>query len=350
MTETTPTPEPNAKPTPQGEPAPQAAETSAGLPGELSGYLPLYSGKVRELFAPIDPDTGLVDQSRLLLVASDRISAFDHVIDTPIPDKGAVLTQLSLWWFDQLADLLPHHVLHTDVPAKVAGRAVMAKRLRMLPVECIARAYLTGGGLAEYRATGAVSGVELPAGLEDGSQLPEPIFTPTTKAPPGEHDEPMTFEDVEDELGPQLAARVRDLTLAILTRGNQIASERGILIADTKVEYGVDPALLGVAEDEDLDWATVDPDSIQVVLADEVLTPDSSRFWRASEWAPGRTQTSYDKQVLRDWLLSEASGWDRSTNQPPPALPQDVVELTRARYVEAYETLTGQPFVPADQT
>lgn len=329
--------------------APDASEphTNAGLPGELPGFMPLYSGKVRELFAPIDPQTGLVDESRLLLVASDRISAFDHVIDSPIPDKGTVLTQLSLWWFDQLADLLPHHVIDTAVPGQVAGRALTVRRLRMLPVECIARAYLTGGGLAEYRATGAVSGVALPEGLQDGSALPEPIFTPTTKAPAGEHDQPMTFEDVEDELGPALARRVRDLTLAILARGNQIATDRGILIADTKVEYGVDPLSLGLASpDDEIDWSAVDPDQVQIVLADEVLTPDSSRFWRGSQWAPGRPQTSYDKQVLRDWLLSEASGWDRSTGQAPPPLPQDVIELTRARYIEAYETLTGQAFVP----
>lgn len=323
-------------------------ETTDGLPGELPGYMPVYSGKVRELFAPIDPGTGLVDESRLLLVASDRISAFDHIIDTPIPDKGAVLTQLSTWWFDQLADLLPHHVIDAAVPQQVAGRALTVRRLQMIPVECIARAYLTGGGLSEYQATGTVSGVALPEGLVDGSALPEPIFTPTTKAPAGQHDEPMTFEDVEDELGTALASRVRDLTLGILARGNQIAAERGILIADTKVEYGVDPLSLGLTSvDDEIDWTTVDPDEVQVVLADEVLTPDSSRFWRASEWAPGRAQTSYDKQVLRDWLLSAASGWDRSSGQAPPPLPQDVIELTRARYIEAYETLTGQTFAPA---
>jgi phosphoribosylaminoimidazole-succinocarboxamide synthase len=319
-------------------------DTAAGLPGELPGYMPIYSGKVRELFAPIDPATGLVDESRLLLVASDRISAFDHVIDSPIPDKGAVLTQLSLWWFDQLADIIPHHVIDTAVPAQVAGRALNVRRLQMLPVECIARAYLTGGGLSEYRSSGSVSGLALPAGLHDGSQLPEPIFTPTTKAPLGQHDEPMTFEDVEDELGTALASRVRDLTLAILARGNQIATERGILIADTKVEYGVDPVSLGLTADDEVDWGTVDPDKVQVVLADEVLTPDSSRFWRTSQWAPGQAQTSYDKQVLRDWLLSAESGWDRSSGQAPPPLPAEVVELTRARYVEAYETLTGHAF------
>lgn len=320
-------------------------QSTAGLPGELPGYMPLYSGKVRELFAPINPETGLVEESRLLLVASDRISAFDHIIDSPIPDKGAVLTQLSLWWFDQLADLIPSHVLtDTAVPQQVAGRATMVRRLRMLPVECIARAYLTGGGLQEYRTSGSVSGVPLPAGLQDGSRLPEPIFTPSTKAPAGQHDEPMAYEDVEDELGPALAHRVRDLTLSILERGNQIAAERGILIADTKVEYGIDPTELGLGPDDEIDWTTVDPEQTQVVLADEVLTPDSSRFWRAEEWTPGRPQTSYDKQVLRDWLLSEESGWDRSRGEAPPPLPEQVVSLTRARYVEAYQALTGQPF------
>lgn len=317
-----------------------------GLPGEIAGYVPLHSGKVRELFAPISAETGLVEESRLLLVASDRISAFDHVLTTPIPDKGAVLTQLSLWWFDQLADLIPHHVLSTEVPEQVAGRAITVRRLRMLPVECIARAYLTGGGLTEYRADGTVSGIRLPEGLEDGSLLPEPIFTPSTKAPAGEHDQPMSFEQVEAELGPALAGRVRDLTLGILERGNQVAAERGILIADTKVEYGIDPSALELGRDDEIDWTTVDPDAVQVILADEVLTPDSSRFWRASEWAPGRAQTSYDKQVLRDWLLSGESGWDRSSGEAPPPLPEDVVALTRARYLEAYEALTGRPFHP----
>ncbi|WP_134772271.1 phosphoribosylamine--glycine ligase [Ornithinimicrobium flavum] len=324
-------------------------------PVELPGHELVHVGKVRGLYAPLDPGTGRRDDSRLLLVASDRISAYDHVLDTPIPDKGAVLTQLSLWWFDQLADLAPHHVMSTDVPAAVAGRAVSVKRLRMLPVECVARAYLTGGGLAEYAASGTVSGVPLPAGLVDGSRLPEPIFTPSTKAAVGEHDEPITFGEVEHLVGPRLAARLRDLTVAILVRGNDIAADRGILIADTKVEFGVDPQQLATAlglstqealEDE-IDWAAVDPDVVDVVLADEVLTPDSSRFWRAGEWAPGRTQTSYDKQVLRDWLTSPASGWDRASDTPPPALPPEVVELTRARYVEAYETLTGTPFLPS---
>ncbi|AXH97099.1 phosphoribosylamine--glycine ligase [Ornithinimicrobium avium] len=327
-------------------------------PVEVVGHELVHSGKVRGLYVPLDPQTGGRDDLRLLLAASDRISAYDHVLSTPIPDKGSVLTQMSLWWFDQLADLVPHHVVSTDVPEEVAGRGVYVRRLRMLPVECVARAYLTGGGLAEYAATGTVSGVALPEGLVDGSRLPEPVFTPSTKAPVGEHDQPISFTDVEALVGPRLAARLRDLTVAILVRGNEIAAGRGILIADTKVEFGVDPQqladALGIpleqATEGEVDWAGVDPDVVAVVLADEVLTPDSSRFWRADEWAPGRTQTSYDKQVLRDWLTSPASGWDRASDAPPPPLPDDVVALTRDRYVEAYETLTGRAFDPSGTT
>ena len=300
---------------------------TSSQPLTLPGYAHVYSGKVRDLYAPLDPSTGAPRDDQLLLVASDRISAYDFVLDTPIPDKGAVLTQLSLWWFEQLEDLVPNHVVSTVVPAEVAGRAVLVKRLRMLPVECVARAYLTGGGLGEYRASGTVSGLRLPEGLVDGSRLPEPVFTPSTKAPVGEHDQPMSYAEVEAEIGPDLAARVRDLTTAILARGNEIAAERGILIADTKVEFGIDASADGA-----------------VVLADEVLTPDSSRFWPADGWEPGRAQPSYDKQFVRDWLTSEASGWDRSSDTPPPALPDEVVEQTRAKYVEAYERLTGRRF------
>ena len=296
--------------------------TSAPL--ELPGYAHVYSGKVRDLYAPLDP-AGEARTDQLLLVASDRISAYDFVLDTPIPDKGAVLTQMSLWWFEQLEDLVPNHLVSTDVPTAVAGRAVLVRRLQMLPVECVARAYLTGGGLSEYQATGTVSGVRLPEGLVDGSRLPEPVFTPSTKAPVGEHDQPMPYAAVEAEIGSDLAARVRDLTTAILARGNEIAAERGILIADTKVEFGLDAAG-------------------SVLLADEVLTPDSSRFWPADQWEPGHAQPSYDKQFVRDWLTSDASGWDRSSEQPPPPLPDEVVERTRAKYVEAYERLTGSQF------
>ena len=298
--------------------------TADTQPIALPGYAHIYSGKVRDLYAPLDPASGEPRADQLLLVASDRMSAYDFVLESPIPDKGAVLTQMSLWWFEQLEDLVPNHALSTDAPSEVAGRAVLVKRLQMLPVECVARAYLTGGGLGEYRQTGTVSGVRLPEGLVDGSRLAEPVFTPSTKAPVGQHDQPMTYEEVETEIGPALAARVRDLTTAILARGNEIAAERGILIADTKVEFGLE----GDA----------------VLLADEVLTPDSSRFWPAEGWQPGRTQPSYDKQFVRDWLTSEASGWDRSSDAPPPPLPDDVVEQTRAKYIEAYERLTGRRF------
>jgi phosphoribosylaminoimidazole-succinocarboxamide synthase len=295
-------------------------------PLALPGYAHVYSGKVRDLYAPLDA-AGAPRDDQLLLVASDRLSAFDFILDSPIPDKGAVLTQLSLWWFEQLADLVPNHVVSTDVPSEVAGRAVLVKRLQMLPVECVARAYLTGGGLREYVTDGLVSGVRLPEGLVDGSRLPDPVFTPSTKAPVGEHDEPMPYAEVERELGADLAARAKDLTVAILKRGNEIAAERGILIADTKVEFGLEGDTL--------------------VLADEVLTPDSSRFWPADQWEPGHTQPSFDKEFVREWLISPASGWDKASGQAPPALPDEVVERTRAKYVEAYERLTGRTFTPA---
>ena len=293
-------------------------------PLDLPGYAHVYSGKVRDLYAPVDPASGEPRPDRLLLVASDRISAYDFVLDSPIPDKGEVLTRLSLWWFDQLEPLVPNHVVSTDVPDAVRGRAVLVERLEMLPVECVARAYLTGGGLGEYAATGAVSGIPLPAGLVDGDLLPEPIFTPSTKAPMGEHDEPIPYAVVEAQLGGALASQVRELTVAILRRGNEIAAARGILLADTKVEFGL-------RGDE-------------VVLADEVLTPDSSRFWPADQWEPGHPQPSFDKQFVRDWLTSPASGWSKSSGEAPPPLPDDVVEQTRAKYVEAYERLTGEKF------
>lgn len=290
----------------------------------LPGYAHVYSGKVRDLYAPLD-DAGNPRDDQVLLVASDRISAFDFILSTPIPDKGKVLTQLSLWWFEQMADLVPNHVISTDVPEAVAGRAVLVERLDMVPLEAIARAYLTGGGLSEYREMGSVCGVALPAGLEDASKLDEPIFTPTSKAELGEHDEPMTYDEAVDLIGAERAGEIRDLTVRILQRGNEIASERGILIADTKVEFGV-------RADGTL------------VLADELLTPDSSRFWPADDWQPGRTQNSFDKQFVRDWLTSDASGWDKASGEEPPALPADVVEATRAKYVEAYENLTGRIF------
>jgi phosphoribosylaminoimidazole-succinocarboxamide synthase len=281
----------------------------------IEGATHVHSGKVRDLYR--------LPSGELLMVASDRISAYDFVLDTPIPDKGEILTRMSLWWFGQLADLVPHHVVSTDVPAQVRGRAVVCRSLDMYPVECVARGYLAGSGLADYRATGGVCGIALPDGLEDGSRLPEPIFTPATKAELGDHDENVSYDAVLATVGAEPAAALRHLTLAVYGRAEEIARERGILLADTKLEFG-----------RDADGA--------VVLADEVLTPDSSRFWPADLWQPGRAQPSYDKQIVRDWLTSAESGWDRSSGQPPPSLPEHVVALTRARYVEAYVRLTGE--------
>src|SRR3954470_5102653 len=283
----------------------------------IEGAEHVHSGKVRDLYR-------LPDGS-LLMVASDRISAYDFVLDTPIPDKGALLTRMSLWWFGQLADLVPNHVLSTEVPDAVAGRAVIAQKLHMFPVECVARGYLTGSGLLDYRASGEICGVPLPEGLVDGSRLPEPIFTPATKAALGDHDENVSYAAVEAEVGSERAAELRELTLAVYSRAEALARDRGIILADTKFEFGA-------REDG------------TTVLADEVLTPDSSRFWPADAWQPGRPQPSYDKQVVRDWLTSPQSGWDRGSGESPPPLPDEVVERTRSRYIEAFEMLTGQQF------
>lgn len=305
---------------------------------DLPGYAHVASGKVRDLYEPLDPGRLGLPGDALLMVASNRISAFDYVLSTPIPDKGRILTALSLWWFEQLEPLVGNHVLAASgpgIPEAVAGRAVLVRRLRMLPVECIARAYLMGSGLAAYREDGSVCGIQLPPGLQEASRLERPIFTPTTKAQFGQHDLPLRFLDVVALLGKPLASRVRDLTCAILERGNEIAQARGMLIADTKVEFGLPLETIargGFASAGD----------VPIVLADEVLTPDSSRFWPAQEWIPGRPQRSFDKQFVRDWLTSPASGWDRASGQPPPPLPPDVVAATRQTYVTAYEALTGR--------
>jgi phosphoribosylaminoimidazole-succinocarboxamide synthase len=270
----------------------------------------LHSGKVREVYE---------DDGDVILVASDRVSVYDVVLPTPIPDKGEILTQLSLWWFERLADVVPNHVISASrVPSEWAGRAIRCRRLEMLPVEFIARGYLAGLGLKEYEKQGTVSGVPLPPGLVEGSRLPEPIFTPTTKATSG-HDEFITYEDVAREIGPDTASRLRDLTLEIYRRGAALAEEHGILIADTKLEFGRAP-------------------DGTLTLADEVLTPDSSRFWPADDWHPGRPQKGLDKQFVRDWS-STVKGWDRTP--PGPEIPAEIVEATRARYVDVYERLTG---------
>lgn len=288
---------------------------------ELPGWRHVYSGKVRDLYEPV----GDGPAETVLVVASDRISAYDFVLSSTIPDKGAILTQLSLWWFEQLSDV-PNHIISTDVPEAVAGRAMIVKRLNMYPIECIARGYLTGSGLAEYKVSGTVCSQPLPDGLVDGSRLDPAIFTPSAKAEVGEHDENITYAETVARVGEDVASTLRDLTLKVYTRAEEIARERGVILADTKVEFGLDP-VTGV-----------------ITLGDEVLTPDSSRFWDAASYEPGHAQPSFDKQFVRDWLTSAESGWDKSSGEEPPALPTEIVEKTRARYVEAYELLTGRTF------
>jgi phosphoribosylaminoimidazole-succinocarboxamide synthase len=288
---------------------------AGGPPGEpVPGLQHLYSGKVRELYQTSD--------GVLLLVATDRISAFDYVLATPIPDKGKILTSLSSWWFERLADIVPNHLVDAPIPAQFAGRAMACMPLSMVPVECVARGYLSGTGLIDYRQDGTLAGVRLPPGLTDGSRLPEPLFDPDSKAPQGQHDENLSRAELGRLVGPDVAAELARITLAVYQRGAALAAERGIIVADTKIELGFDQA--GTLR-----------------LADEVLTPDSSRFWPAQSWQPGRSQVSFDKQFVRDWLTSPASGWDRNGQDPPPPLPDEIVEQTRQTYVAAFESITG---------
>ena len=286
-----------------------------------AGYTHVYSGKVRDLYS--------TPEDRLLFVASDRISAYDWVLPTTIPDKGRILTQLSLWWFKQLEGVAPNHLRSTSVPAAVKGRAMICDRLEMLPIECVVRGYLTGSGLTTYLESRSICGVGLPPGLKDGSLLPKPIFTPATKAELGEHDVNVTFDEVMTIIGQEEAQELKRLSLDIYQRANDKVRARGLILADTKFEFGIGLSGKNVGK---------------VVLADEVLTPDSSRYWPAASWAPGGPQPSYDKQYVRDWLTSPASGWDRHSNTPPPPLPDEVVEQTRAKYIEAYERVTGEAF------
>lgn len=284
---------------------------------QIPGWEHISSGKIRDLYVKDD------DPDQLLVVTSDRISAYDYVLDTEIPDKGKILTQLSKWWFDQLN--IENHVISMDVPEEVAGRAMICERLEMFPVECVARGYLTGSGLAEYREDGTVCGIELEDGLTEASRLSKPIFTPAAKAEIGEHDENVSYERVVEMVGEDVAAALRGATLNIYSQAAELALERGIILTDTKFEFG----------------ARADG---SLVLADEVLTPDSSRFWPADQWEEGKPTPSFDKQYVRDWLTSEESGWDRNSGENPPALPDEVVEKTRARYIEAFEVLTGEKF------
>ena len=328
------------------------------MPASLHGWTPLNSGKVRDIYAPDEAVVGPAQEATpaegrprhakagpeaLLMVTSDRISAYDYVLPTQITGKGAVLNQLAIWWMGKLRPLVENHLLAVgtkapaeassalesaqptrfEVPAEVDGRAVVCRSLLMIPIECVVRGYLTGSGLAEYRESGTVCGIKLPEGLTEASRLEEPIFTPAAKAELGEHDENITFEQTVERIGEELATAIRDLSIALYRQARDIAAERGIIIADTKFEFGIDVA------------------TGAIVLADEILTPDSSRFWPADQWVEGQVTPSFDKQYVRDWLTSEESGWDRASGENPPALPEAVAAVTAARYVEAYRRLTG---------
>lgn len=281
----------------------------------------VYSGKVRDLYEAID--------GRLLFVASDRISAYDWVLPSQIPDKGRILTAMSMWWFDRLQGILPNHVLSNNVPDQVRGRATYCEKLEMLPIECVARGYLAGSGYSDYLREQSICGNGLPPGLLEGAKLPKPLFTPATKAAIGEHDENVTFDEVITSIGMEEAQQLKRFTLWVYEVAAEIALGRGLILADTKFEFG-----LGI----------VGANKNQIVLADEVLTPDSSRYWPADQWQPGHPQHSYDKQFVRDWLTSPASGWDKNSGEAPPALPDEVIKKTRERYIGAYEQLTGQKF------
>lgn len=281
----------------------------------------VYSGKVRDLYEAID--------GRLLFVASDRISAYDWVLPSQIPDKGRILTAMSMWWFDRLQGILPNHVLSNNVPDQVRGRATYCEKLEMLPIECVARGYLAGSGYSDYLREQSICGNGLPPGLKEGAKLPKPLFTPATKAAIGDHDVNVTFDEVITSIGMEEAQQLKRYTLWVYEVAAEIALGRGLILADTKFEFG-----LGI----------VGANKNQIVLADEVLTPDSSRYWPADQWQPGHSQPSYDKQYVRDWLTSPASGWDKDSGEVPPALPEEIIAKTRDRYVEAYEKLTGQKF------
>ena len=328
------------------------------MPASLHCWTPLNSGKVRDIYAPDEAVVGPAQEATpaegrprhakagpeaLLMVTSDRISAYDYVLPTQITGKGAVLNQLAIWWMGKLRPLVENHLLAVgtkapveassalegaqptrfEVPAEVDGRAVVCRSLLMIPIECVVRGYLTGSGLAEYRESGTVCGIRLPEGLTEASRLEEPIFTPAAKAELGEHDENITFEQTVERIGEELATAIRDLSIALYREARDVAAERGIIIADTKFEFGIDVA------------------TGAIVLADEILTPDSSRFWPADQWVEGQVTPSFDKQYVRDWLTSEESGWERASGENPPALPEAVAAATAARYVEAYRRLTG---------
>lgn len=285
------------------------------MPLKLDGWKHVYSGKVRDLYEPTDANFSHL----ILVVASDRVSAFDHVLEPSIPGKGAHLTTLTNWWFERLG--VTNHVSHElDVPAEVAGRATVAKKLDMFPIECVVRGYISGSGWKEYQADGTICGVELPEGLTFGAKLPEPIFTPAFKADLGDHDENITFERVVELIGEADAKALRDLSLQIFAKASELAEKAGLILADTKFEFGRDPK------------------TGEITLGDEVLTPDSSRFWSRAAWERGERKDSFDKQVVRNWL---AENWDASSTTLPPALPQAIVDQTAGKYAELVERLTS---------
>ena len=277
----------------------------------------LHSGKVRDLYQ--------TPEGNLLMIASDRISAFDYVLSSKIPDKGKILTALSLWWFDQLTQIVPNHLISTDVPASVTGRAVIVEKLEMLPIECVVRGYLVGSGFRDYELTGSICGHKLPKGLQLASKLPTAIFTPATKAEMGEHDQNISMDEVINLIGTDLASKVEQISLEIYNQASQIALNKGVVLADTKFEFGV-------RSDGTL------------VLADEVLTPDSSRFWDPTKIELGSSPESFDKQFVRNWLLSKESGWQKDLT-PPPVLPDQIISQTAAKYQQAYQLLTGNGWV-----
>jgi len=283
----------------------------------IESFHHIYSGKVRDIYQN--------DTNQLLFVATDRISAYDWVLPSEIPDKGKILTQLTLWWLEQLSSITNNHLISTQVPQAVAGRAMVVKKLEMLPIECVVRGHLSGSGWVEYQKTQEVCGNPLPKGLKDSSVLPEPIFTPATKAELGEHDENISFEQAEQKIGSLLVTELKLKSLQLFTKAREIADARNLILADTKFEFGLDQ-------------------NNKITLADEVLTPDSSRYWPKASYQPGRSQNSFDKQFVRDWLTSKESGWDRNSNTPPPALPEEIIHKTREKYLEVYQLLTAKKY------
>jgi phosphoribosylaminoimidazole-succinocarboxamide synthase len=283
----------------------------------IESFHHIYSGKVRDIYQN--------DSNQLLFVATDRISAYDWVLPSEIPDKGKILTQLTLWWLEQLASITNNHLISTQVPQAVVGRAMIVKKLEMLPIECVVRGHLSGSGWVEYQKTQEVCGNRLSKSLKESSLLPEPIFTPATKAELGEHDENISFEQAEQKIGSLLATELKLKSIQLFTKAREIADARNLILADTKFEFGLDQ-------------------NNQITLADEVLTPDSSRYWPKASYQPGRSQNSFDKQFVRDWLTSKESGWDRNSNTPPPALPEEIIHKTREKYLEVYQLLTGEKY------